>query len=626
MNIIKITDFILGVIDTLESRSLPRGVASSSSNWLTLSDKIELRRGYFILGDENTGSGKITAEIKAKMADGTELLYRTRGKKLEYYDSTAETWGEVGSDILGDDADGEEISFAEYHSLAGDQLFINSPNGPYIKIMMANPTSYVVIYDSSKNYKGHILIKQNRTFLWGRNDDKTGVYGSKIDNQTYTTVSVENIGTGDGSEKTFSDTLAFKAGGAKRTCFGIVATDGTETFKDNNDGTLTGDKGGTGTINYMSGAISVTFNTAPSNSQAITCDYQWEDSTVGGIADFTKSATRVASEGFVMRQDDGGILQNILSLGNQEYCIHENKTWVLTLTSDDTNATNLIYREKVGIPNKNAGVATGDGIYIINRGDDRDYELQLIGYQEGSEKVLPKSISKQHIYRKKKVGIDLSVYEFNKAFMFEWGDYILCTCRTSISTENNRMIVYDKVKKSIDVMDYYASCLAEYSGTLIAGDSMTDNVYTLFSGWDDDDSIISNYRKLNEDNLDFEGLKKCKKLVVIGDIMKDQILKVSVQVDNGGFVEVGQILGTGSYVDTGQEISIGRTTIGSKEVGGGTGGAVAYRYVREMTMPTSKFNLITLRFEALALGYVSVTEVHYKDIRIKSRKQPTKYV
>jgi len=626
MAIKKIQDWILGQIDNLEARSIPRGSASSSNNWLTVGDKMELRRGRYILGNQNTGAGAVKSLIKAKMSDGSERLYRTEGKKLEYYNSTTEIWGEVGTNVLGTAADGEKVSFAEYHSLAGDQLFINSPNGPYLKIMLANPTSYTDVYDSTKNFKGHILIKQNRTFLWGRNADKTGVYGSKIDTATYTTVSSENIGTGDGTEVTFADTLAFKAGGSKRTCFAITATDGTETFTDNNDGTLTGSAGGTGTINYTSGSISVTFNTAPTNSQAITSDYQWEDVTVGGICDYTESGTRLAGEGFVIRQDDGGNLQNIFSLGDQEYCVHEYKTWVLTLTADDTNATNLIYRQKIGIPNRTAGVSTGDGIYIIGLGDDADYEMQLIGYYGGNDKILPRSISKQHTYKKKQVGKDLSSYTFDQAFMFEWGDYILCTCRTSDSAVNNTMIVYNKVQKLIDITDYYANTLAEYSGTLIAGDPLEDNVYTFFSGWDDDDSEIPNYRELNEDNLDFEGLKKVKDLIVIGEIQKDQQLKVSVSVDNGGFVEVGTILGTGDYVDAGQEISVGRTTVGSKTVGGESGGEVAFRYVWEKTMPTSKFNLIKLRFEALVLGYVSVTEVIYDDIRTKSRKIPTKYV
>lgn len=52
----------------------------------------------------------------------------------------------------------------------------------------------------------------------------------------------------------------------------FVATDGTETFTDNSDGTLTGDLTGTGTIDYLTGDFSLTYNTAPVSPTTI--DYQ----------------------------------------------------------------------------------------------------------------------------------------------------------------------------------------------------------------------------------------------------------------------------------------------------------------------------------------------------------------
>ena len=81
-------------------------------------------------------------------------------------------------------------------------------------------------------------------------------------------VSGENIGTGDGGTTVFSDTLTdpVKTGT-------LSITDTVETFTDNGDGSLTGDQGGTGTIIYTTGAWSVTFNTAPAGGQAITAGY-----------------------------------------------------------------------------------------------------------------------------------------------------------------------------------------------------------------------------------------------------------------------------------------------------------------------------------------------------------------
>ena len=58
-----------------------------------------------------------------------------------------------------------------------------------------------------------------------------------------------------------------------------VVTDNVEVFQDTNttyttaDVVLTGSLGGTGTINYSTGAVSVTFNSAPADGQNITFSY-----------------------------------------------------------------------------------------------------------------------------------------------------------------------------------------------------------------------------------------------------------------------------------------------------------------------------------------------------------------
>lgn len=122
---------------------------------------------------------------------------------------------------------------------------------------------------------------------------KQGYLGAFYGHKTGTTdVSSESIGTGDGSQKTFSGSLTNDC--IKKGTLSI--TDGTETFTDNGNGVLTGDAGGTGTINYASGAYSVTFNTAPSNGASITADYTYwtygtyvSDEAVGTGDDSTKT-------------------------------------------------------------------------------------------------------------------------------------------------------------------------------------------------------------------------------------------------------------------------------------------------------------------------------------------------
>src|SRR5688572_19148584 len=95
-----IKTFVSGTQDDLEQESIREDAASASLNWLTSGDSLELRRGYALLGNRTDGVGKITGLRKGVRADGTEVLIRTRGRKVESYDSENETWDEAGSNAL----------------------------------------------------------------------------------------------------------------------------------------------------------------------------------------------------------------------------------------------------------------------------------------------------------------------------------------------------------------------------------------------------------------------------------------------------------------------------------------------------------------------------------------------
>lgn len=615
-----------GIIDTLEDHSTPHGAASRSLGFQTKGDKTELMRGRHLLGTENTGSGRISGIHVGERADGTQVLFKTYARKVKYYDTVTEDFIEISTDFLPadvlTDGLGEDVSFSSYASLAGYQVWLNSPNGTLAKIMTANPGSITDMYLASKNFKGFINIKQNRMSLWQRGvsgsnsqRDLTSPYLSYIDAAAYTTVTTESLGSS--GSLTYSGTLAFKGGGARRTCFGVVITDGTETFYDDYNGVLTGSAGGTGTINYTTGEYSVTFNSVAGG--AVTADYQWEDSTNTGIADFTKSAPRTAGQGATFRQDDGGsILQAILSFRDVEYCIHRIKTWALTLTATDTSATNLIFRHKVGIPNWRAAVPTGDGIYYVDDVDENEPRLRLLTLDSSSDQVVPIPIS---------LNLDLTGYRFNQAASIEFGDLVLFACRTANSNINNRVIVYDRVWKSLDILPYYASCFAIYNGVLVAGDSGSNNVYELFSGLDDDDSTIENYWEGASDDLQVRQLKKTKRLVLEGEIGPDQSTEVYISYDNAAYTLLGTIDGNGSYVDRSQSVNVGAVTIGRTEIGGGglSGSIPAYHYIKEFRLDSDKFNRIKIKLVATEIGYFSLTGEQYKDIRAKGNKIPARH-
>jgi hypothetical protein len=612
-----VTAFPFGTIDTIEEQSIPQGAASASQNWLTYGDHIELRRGYQLLGTENVGSGEIQNTGIAERADGTQVLFRKNGQKLQYYSTATSDWVEVGTNIFPAAALNDYASFANYASLAGNQFFVCSPNAGPFKIMVANPGNYTDLTDSAHNFQGYMKIKQNRMMLWGRTKDKTGVYGSYIDAAAYTTVSGE-------ATTSLSGTLAFKAAGALRTCFAvsITLTGSGEVYTDDYNGNLNGSLGGTGTINYTTGAYTL------SNSGVGTATYQWENSNNTGITDFTKSSPRTAGQGFVFRQDDGGgALMNVLSYGDVEYCIHETKTWALTLTATDTNATNLIYRDRVGIPNWQASCETGSGIFYIDDTDQADPQIRLLTLNRIGTDVIPVSISKARKLNAEGtiVGLDLSNYRFDKAVMREWGDFVILACRYKDSSKNDTLITYNKLHGSLDKHTLSASSLVVYNGTLVCGDSVSSNNYTLFSGFDDDDSLINNSWEGSLSDFGTDYIKKVKKFIVQGKIQASQSFDIYVALDSGSYSLVGSISGSGTYVDAGNPFLVGTETIGSHVIGDGGDGVNAFNYEHILVLKSDKFNRIKLKFVATGIGFLTITMYKWFDIRLYAKKELIKY-
>lgn len=81
---------------------------------------------------------------------------------------------------------------------------------------------------------------------------------------------VDNIASGNGSQTTFAGTLQ----NPPIIIGTLFITDGTYVAQDQGDGTLTGTGISAGTINYTTGAYSVTFSSAPASTVVIYAKYQ----------------------------------------------------------------------------------------------------------------------------------------------------------------------------------------------------------------------------------------------------------------------------------------------------------------------------------------------------------------
>lgn len=604
-------------------KTLKPGVSPDALNWLTSKEKdsIALRRGYARLGQtENTGNGKVTGIGVGIRYDGVQVLWFSYARKIKYYNSTTNDTVEVGSNVLPVGADGEDVWMRAYQGLAGSFLYAGSPTSSVYKIPTANPGSAVDQAVTTFRW-GVFHIGQNRAFAGQRkgttagNNDKTGLYLSYIDKDQlsdFSQVTGEAYGTGDATTVTFPHTLTSITG--VRTAMYIKVTDGTETFTDDRNGNMVGNLGGTGTVNYATGAVSVTFATAPAGAQAITCDYYYEASTTTGILDFSTAFGNGQAKNY--RQDDGGgNLMAIFNINTTEYCLHLLKTWQYTSSLDDTEATNLPYRN-IGIPYPRAAYQTPEGIILADVASPNDPKFRRLQVLQGTniQTIEPLPLSD---------ALDLTPFGFDYCVAYRWGDYeIFClqAKRNEVAdTFNSVMWVHNIVAKTWDRLNYYASCLVDLNGTLVAGDSISNNAYTLFSGFDEDGDIIENYWTSSDLDLATDHLKNCRRMVIDGLIQQNQQLRVSLAYDGGQFAEVFIIDGSEDYVDTGIDTYIGGTTIGAKVIGSG-GSETAHPFEVDFPINSDRFVHIRIKIEALQVGYISVNKFTFKDIRDKGRK------
>ena len=688
-------------------QTLQKGTTPDAVNWVTsrFKDSISLRRGSAVLGATvNTGSGRITGLGVGIRYDGKQVPFFSYLRKLKYYSDSLIDTVEIGSDILPAKASGEDVSFAATASIAGSFAYVSSPNSSMYKIPVANPGSAVDLL--ATEYKGLIQSAKNRLVLWNRKgstgQDLTAVYFSKLDKHLFVSdyphITAEVVGALGST--TYSGTLAFKAGGTKRTCFQVVITEASnEVMTDDKNGNLVGSLGSTGTINYATGAYSVTFN--HTTTGAVTADYYWEDSSIstpssqtfaitgvsqaasavvtvashafypgdvvyitgvvgmtqlngnsytvtavtattitlnvnstsftawssggtiqknnasGGIADFSfNTPNRYAGDGNILRQDDlGGILNAVVPFIGVQYGIHARKIWATTISDDDLTYSNRDYRVGCGILYWRSAQTSDQGILLIDTSNPSQPVIRRLELQQNTIDTTIVPVSKSD-------ALDLSSNSWDQGVAFRWGDYEMFACKGmtngSVDSANNYIYVRNIYTGVWDRLKFPASCFADYMGSLLVGDSTSNNVFTLFSGYDENGDTIENYWKSSDMNVGSEGIKTVNRLVVQGLIQRDQQLQVYTSTDGGNFVLQYTILGSADYVNT-NPISIGNNTIGSTVIGGGTTN-VAYAYEVEFPIALQRFENVTIKFVATSIGFCQVNKFRFKDIRYKGRK------
>jgi hypothetical protein len=467
---------------------------------------------------------------------------------------------------------------------------------------------------------GDVVKVSSDTTLPAGLDNSTLYYVQKLSADTFYLFSdadyevrVDLTDTGTGTHTAYLN-------GARRNCFGLMVTGtvaaGLEQFVDNRDGTLTSNKGGTGTINYTTGAYSVTFSGAVASGNVL-AEYQWEDSTKKGLADFTFSATRVASEGNRITQDIGGdpIVTVLVGQDGAYYSLKEQSSYRLEISADDTQFTNLVYRRDMGVPHFRAGASTSKGVVFMNTAIPENPELTILQRNPLGDNIEPVSLFKH---------FDFTNYSYDDACIDTADTYIVIACRTTDSVNNNVILMCDFTASTVDPIYYPARTFAKNSGNLYIGSPITENIYEILNGFDDDSYAIENHWISKAETYDSERLKKFRRLRFKGLIDPDQTAEVSVSYDGADYELVGTIRGDGSYVDYTNPQSIGSNMIGEAQVGGDDV-TTAYPYFMEIKVSTPKFRKRKIKIQAKNYGYFDTEMITDFDILTFEQRIPTRF-
>jgi hypothetical protein len=629
-----------GINDVVSEENAPQGSAIESRNWVTKDDRVETTLGKIRKGTTEDVAGSVEqvftydfdySSLRPDTYTNDYVQIKRVGTELQFYtdNGTTETWTTIGDQSSNTDlfSTDEEVFFDVYSSLAGTYIFAcGTENGPYRISPYADPAVSadiaVDMYNETKNYRGKFFFDKSRTILSGRTIDKSGSYLSKIDPQSsnYTTVTGESLGSGN-----INDTLAQATG--VRIIFSVVVDTGADgIFKGRPDGTFVdpnGDKvypddynanGFKGYINYTTGTIVLEKESTPFGS--CTVDYQYTDFTNGGVLDFTFSAPRVASEGDIIRHDEAGTsILTIIPYQGSYIVLKERGGYILSLSADDSTATNNVFSRSIGIK-KDMAVATDIGILYMDF-VNKPF-LSVIKILDDT-----KIISQQRL----SVEFDFEKFNYDDGKMYVFNNRVYIACKNTGSTSNDSIIVYDYRLGTVDVLSYRASSISAVRGKLFVGDSVTKNVYLIQNGFDDDGFNIENYWNGKQDTMGISNLKRLRHLRVKGRITPDASIKVLLGFDNSGYQHIGTINGDGTYVDKTGSYSYGSEVYGDSIYGGDSDetSQLGNTFYVDLKLNTPKFRTRSIRFEREGIGYACIHHTEDYDIRIYKGRMPSKY-
>lgn len=111
-------------------------------------------------------------------------------------------------------------------------------------------------------------------------------------------------------------------------------------------------------------------------------------------------------------------------------------------------------------------------------------QLTILTPNQLGDNLIPVTIANQ---------FDFSKYTWTACAMTTFGEYIVFSGASFNKSTNDTVFLYNYRRKTLDVIPYAMKTCQDINGELFIGDATTDNVYQIFSGFDDDGQTIQNF-------------------------------------------------------------------------------------------------------------------------------------
>lgn len=251
-------------------------------------------------------------------------------------------------------------------------------------------------------------------------------------------------------------------------------------------------------------------------------------------------------------------------------------------------------------------MSTGQGIFFLNTATS-ETKLTILTPNTLGDNLYPKVLAEQ---------FNFSQYTWDNCCMGTYGEFIIFSGKSYGADSNDRLFLYNFRRGTVDIIGYSARTIAQNGTSLYIGDSTTDNVYEILSGFDDDDQTIENYWISGDELFGSQNLKKVKRFRIKGVITPEQQIQIYFSPDNSDFTLIGTVRGDGTYVDYEENYTIGSQGIGAAIIGGESDNVLGNTFLAEIKVSQGKLRKRSIKLIATGIGYVSVNM--YQDTKIQN--------